>query len=96
MFRKLIIAASAVGLLATVATQPAAAKVHVNVGVGIPAYVEPYPVYPVAPVYHDYAPAYDDGEYVDDDCGYEVVRVKKWNRYHDAYRIVRKRIWVCH
>lgn len=99
MFRKLLIAASAVGLLATVAAQPAAAKVHFDVNVGVPVYADPYPVYPVypaAPVYHSYDNGYDDGYDDTEDCGYEVVRTKRWNRYHDAYRIVRKRIWVCH
>ncbi len=95
MFRKLLIAASAIGLLAAVAAQPAAAKVHFDVNVGVPVYADPYPVYPVAPVYHGYDGGYDEG-YDDEDCGYEYVRTKRWNRYHDAYRIVRKRVWVCH
>ena len=43
------------------------------------------------PVYDD---GYDDG-YDNGDCGYEYVNVKKWNRYHDRYRIVHKRVWVC-
>jgi hypothetical protein len=96
MLRKILIAASAMGLLAAFAAQPAAAKVHFDVNVGVPVYADPYPVYPAYPVYHDNGPAYDDSEYVDEDCGYEVVRTKRWNRYHDAYRIVRKRVWVCH
>jgi hypothetical protein len=94
MIRKTLLALSALGLLA-VAAHPAAAKVHLNVGIGVPVYADPYPVYPV---YHDYAPAYDDGYAYDDadeDCGYEVRKIRKWNRYHDAYRIVRKRVWVC-
>jgi hypothetical protein len=98
MFRKLLIAASAIGLLAAVAAQPAAAKVHFDVNVGVPVYADPYPVYPaypVHPVYHGYDDGYGDEGYVDEDCGYEVVRTKRWNRYHDSYRIVRKRIWVC-
>ncbi len=90
MIRKLIIAASAVAVLATAAASQASAKVHVNVliGGGYPVYSQPYPVYPSYPVYDD---GYDDNG----DCGYEYVNVKKWNRYHDRYRIVQRRVWVC-
>jgi opacity protein-like surface antigen len=92
MIRKLLIAASAVAVLATAAASQASAKVHVNVlvGGGYPVYAQPYPVYPAYPVYDDGYDSYDDG-----DCGYEYINVKKWNRYHDRYRIVHKRVWVC-
>jgi opacity protein-like surface antigen len=96
MFRKVLIATAAVGLLAAATAAPAAAKIHVNVNLGAPGYYpEPYPVYNAYPVY----PAYDtgyDGYDDTEDCGYEVVRVKRWNRYHDSYRVLRKRVWVCH
>jgi hypothetical protein len=94
MLHKILLAASAAGLIATAAAQPAAAKVNFDVNVGVPGYVvDPYPVYRPYPVY----PAYDDGyDDYDEDCGYEYRKIRKWNRYHDAYRIVRKRVWVCH
>jgi hypothetical protein len=93
MIRKLLIAASAVAVIATAAASTASAKVHVNVlvGAGHPYYVDPYPVYPTYPVYDD---GYDNG-YDNGDCGYEYINVKRWNRYHDRYRIVHKRVWVC-
>jgi hypothetical protein len=99
MIRKLLIAASAVAVLATAAASSASAKVHVNVllGGGYPVYAQPYPVYPSYHVYPAY-PVIDDGYggYDDgSDCGYEYVNVKKWNRYHDRYRIVHRRVWVC-
>jgi opacity protein-like surface antigen len=92
MFRNLLIAASAAALLSTAAASTASAKVHVNVllGGGYPVYAPPYPVYPSYPVYDDGYDGYDDG-----DCGYEYVSVKKWNRYHDRYRIVHRKVWVC-
>jgi hypothetical protein len=95
MLRKVLFAASAVGLLAAALVQSAAAKVHFDVNVGVPVYAEPYPVYQPHPVYHGYDDGYGDEGYADEDCGYEVVRTKRWNRYHDSYRIVRKRVWVC-
>jgi hypothetical protein len=91
--RSLLLALSAAGALA-IAAEPAAAKVHVNVGIGVPIYAEPYPVYPAYPVVHDYDDDYAYDE-VDEDCGYEYRKIRKWNRYHDSYRIVRKRVWVC-
>ena len=99
MIRNLIIAASAVALLATAAASTASAKIHVdlnlNLGGGYPGYYpEPYPVYPAYPIIdggYDGYDGYDDNA----DCGYEYITVKKWNRYHDRYRIQHKRVWVC-
>ena len=95
MIRKLILAASAVALLATAAASSASAKVHVNLNVGIGGgypgyYPQPYPYYPAYPVYDDGYDGYDNS-----DCGYEYISVKRWNRYHDRYRIQHKRVWVC-
>lgn len=95
MIRHLIIAASAVALLATAAASTASAKVNLdlnlNLGGGYPGYYpEPYPVYPTYPVVDDGYDSYDDA-----DCGYEYITVKKWNRYHHRYKIQHKRVWVC-
>ena len=93
--RKFIIAAIATGaLLATVAISTASAETDIqlnfNLG-GYPNYYpESYPVYPSYPVTDE---NYDD--YDSADCGYEYVTVKKWNRYHDRYRLTHKRVWVC-
>ena len=94
MIRKLIIAGAAAGaLFATVGASTASAEtdVHfnINLGGGYPGYyTDPYPVYPSYPVVDD---NYDDNA----DCGYEYITVKRWNRYHDRYRIVHKKVWVC-
>ncbi len=96
MIRKLFIAASAVALLATAAASTASAKIHVNInlGGGYPQYYPaPYPVYPAYPVIDDGYDGYDG--YDNGDCGYEYVAVKKWNRYHDRFRIEHRRVWVC-
>ena len=96
MIRKFIIAAAAAGaLFGTAALSSASAEtdVHfsVNLGGGYPSYYpEPYPVYPSYPVADE---NYDESDNAD--CGYEYITVKKWNRYHDRYRIVHKRVWVC-
>ncbi len=50
-------------------------------------YATPYPVYPVYPVV-------DDG-YYGDDCGFEIHKYKKWNKWHTAYKIKVKKVWVC-
>jgi hypothetical protein len=96
MIRKLVFAVSAVALLATATATIASAKVHVNInqGGGYPSYYpEPYPVYPAYPVIDD--GYYGDDGYDNPDCGYEYVNVKRWNRYHDRYRIEHRRVWVC-
>ena len=91
MLRKILIATAAAATLATFSAQQASAKVHINgfINVGIPGgyYVDPYPHYPVYPAgYSDY-----DGE----DCGVKIIKKKKWNWNHTAYKIVKKKIWVC-
>ena len=95
MIRKFIIAAAAGALLATVGFSTASAEVNVdlnlNLGGGYPSYYPgSYPVYSPYPGGDD---NYDD--YDNADCGYEYITVKKWNRYHDRYRIVHKKVWVC-
>ncbi len=94
MIRKFIIAAAAAGVLlgtAVVSTASAETNVHVNLNLGgYPSYYpDAYPVYPSYPV------SDEDDEYDSADCGYEYITVKKWNRYHDRFRIVHKRVWVC-
>ena len=93
MNRKHIIATFAV--LAFVVGAAGTASAHVdfnlNFGGGYPGfYPDPYPDYPPYPG-GDYG--YDDENNAD--CGFEYITVKKWNRYHDRYRILHKRVWVC-
>ena len=101
MIRKFILAASSVALLATAAATNASAKVHVNVNLGLGGgysdyYAQPYPYYPAYPGYDGGSDSYDDYDsYDNNDCGLEYISVKKWNRYHDRYRIEHKRVWVC-
>ena len=91
--RKFIIAAATGALLATVAISTASAETdnQLNCNLwGYPNYYpQPYPVYPSYPVTDE------NDDYDNSDCGYEYITVKKWNRYHDRYRIVHKRVWVC-
>ena len=92
---KFIFAACAVAFIATVGTTDAWAHDSVNFslnfGGGYPGYYpEPYPDYPSYPAPYDSYESYDDSS-----CGYEYITVKRWNRYHDHYRIVHRRVWVC-
>ena len=91
MIRKLLIAASAVAVIATASATAASAKLHVdlNLGLGVPGYgygygYNPYPYYPVV----------DEG-YDDEDCGFVFKKVKIWNKWHTAYIVKTKKIWVC-
>lgn len=95
MYRKFLFAASAVAILMTAAATTASAhdgvSLSLNFGGAYPGYyTEPYQSYP------SYQPTDDSYDsYDDQSCGYEYVTVKKWNRYHDGYRIVHRRVWVC-
>lgn len=94
MNRTLLYAASAIGLFLTATATTASAhdgfSFNLNLG-GYPGYYpEPYPVYQSYPSGDDSYDSYDDSS-----CGYEYITVKKWNRYHDRYRIIQKRVWVC-
>ena len=90
MIRNLLIAASAAAVLATASASTASAKIHVNLNVGVPGFAvgEPYPGYPV------YDAGYDDG-YYGEDCGYQWHSYKKWNKWHTAYIVKHKKIWMC-
>ena len=93
MNRKLMIVTLAVVAFVAGAAGSASAHVdfNINLGGGYPGYYpEPYPDYPPYPG-ADYG--YDDENNAD--CGYEYITVRKWNRYHDRYRILHKRVWVC-
>ena len=95
MDRKFLFAAAAVAIFVTAAATTASAHDSVsfslNIGGGYPGYYpEPYPVYPSYPGSDNGYDSYDDSS-----CGYEYITVRKWNRYHDRYRIVHKRVWVC-
>jgi hypothetical protein len=88
MIRKLLIAATATAAIAAAASTQANAKVHFNVNVNAPGVYlgEPYPVYPT----------YDDGFDDSEDCGYKVIFKKHWNYSHTAYKIIKKKVWVCY
>ena len=94
MDRKFLFAAAAAAIFVTAATTTASAhdrlSFSLNFG-GYPGYYpEPYPAYPSYPASDDVYDSYDDSS-----CGYEYITVRKWNRYHDRYRIVHRRVWVC-
>ena len=38
---------------------------------------------------------YDDYGY-DDSCGWQWVKVKKWNYSHTHFWIVKKKVWTCY
>jgi hypothetical protein len=95
MIRNLLIAASTVAVLATASAATASAKTHINVTLG-----GGYHSVGCDPRFCDtFEPRYgydDDYGYGDDeDCGYQWQSYKKWNRYHTAFRIKQKRVWVC-
>ena len=96
MNRRFLVAASAVVIFITATVTAASAhdgfSFNLNLGGEYPGYyyADPYPVYPRYPGADDGYDSYDDSS-----CGYEYITVKKWNRYHDRYRIVHKRVWVC-
>jgi hypothetical protein len=92
MIRKLLIASAAVAAIATAASTAANAKIHFDVNVGVPG------VYVGGPAYYPPSyPVYDAGYYDDEeDCGYKIVKKKKWIPYLHAYKIVKKKVWVCY
>jgi hypothetical protein len=92
MIRKLLIAGAAVAAIATAASSAAQAKVHFDVNVGVPGVYVGGPAY-YPPSYPVYDAGYDD---YDDDCGFKVVIKKKWNWNHSAYKVVKKKVWVCY
>ena len=95
MLRKILIATAAVATLAAASAQQASAKVHINgfINVGVPGgyYVDPYPTYPAYPAYPAGYSDYEGG----DDCGFIVKKKKIWNWNHTAYKIVKKKVWIC-
>lgn len=95
MISKFSLAASALVFFTAVAASSASAEVNVdlnlNLGGGYSSYYpESYQVYQPYPLTDEGYDDYDNADY-----GYEYTPVKKWNRYHDRYRIVQKRVWVC-
>jgi hypothetical protein len=92
MIRKLIIASAAVATIATAASSAANAKVHFDVNVGVPGVYVGGPYYPSYPVYDA---GYGYGEY-EDDCGFKIVKKKKWIPGLGVYKIVKKKVWVCY
>lgn len=88
MIRKALIATAAVASLAAISANQASAKVHINVGIGLPVYGGVYAPGP-------YVPAYDDG-YYSDDCGYKVIKKKKWSNKYQTFVIIKKKVWVCY
>ena len=32
----------------------------------------------------------------DDDCGWQIIKVKKWNKWHTAYIVKHKIDWSCY
>jgi hypothetical protein len=83
MIRKTIIAAAALASVAAIGSTQASAKVHVNIGVGLPLYASG-PYYPV----------YDG--YYDNDCHYKVIWKKKWSHKHHAFIMKKKKVLVCY
>ena len=95
MSRKLLLAAAGAVFLIAASASSASAEVNFSVnlysGGEYPAYYpQPDPIYPYYAATDDAYDTYDNA-----DCGYEYITVKKWNRYHDRYRVIHRRVWVC-
>ncbi|MBC8036768.1 MAG: hypothetical protein H7X89_06090, partial [Rhizobiales bacterium] len=45
--------------------------------------------------YHGPGYGYGYG-YYDEDCGWQWVKYKKWNKWHTAFIIKKKKVWTCY
>jgi hypothetical protein len=88
MLKKTLIALAATAVMATATAGAASAKTNIDVNLGLlfggGGYVDPYPSYPVV-----------DSGWDDDDCYYKIVKYKKWNASHTAFKIKKKQVLVC-
>ncbi len=86
MFRKSLIALTAAAALSLGMAASAQAKTNIDVRLGFGGYGGGY----------GYGHGYGYGGYYHDDCGWQWVKYRKWNKWHTKYRIKHKKVWVCY
>ncbi|MGH6855724.1 MAG: hypothetical protein ACREDN_09930 [Aestuariivirga sp.] len=89
MFRKTLIALTAVSALSLGMAASAEAKTNINVdfGLGFGGYGYGYP--PGYGYDYGYSP-------YEENCGWHWVKYKKWNPWHTAFIIKHKKVWSCY
>ena len=104
MFRKTLISLVATAALgAGMIAMTSAAEAHhhhgnVSIGLGFfPFFGSGYPAYCCGyPGYGNRYPLYYDDYNDYEDCGYQWVPVKKWNKSHTHRIVVHRKRWVCY
>ncbi len=87
MFRKSLIALTAAAALSLGMAANAQAKTNIDVHLGFGGFGG----------YGGYGGGYDPGYgYYDEDCGWQWVKYKKWNKWHTKFIIKKKKVWTCY
>lgn len=101
MFRKALISLVATAALgAGMVAMTSAAEAHhhhhngnISIGLGFFPFIDPGYGYPG---YRYRYPLYYDDYYDYEDCGYQWVAIKKWNKSHTHRIVVHRKRWVCY
>ena len=86
MFRKSLIALTAAAALSLGMAASAQAKTNIDVHLGLGGFGGGY----FGPSY-----GYDYG-YYNEECGWQWVKYKKWNKWHTKFIIKTKKVWTCY
>jgi hypothetical protein len=89
MFRKTLIALAATAALATGMAATAEAKTHIDLNIGLGGFGGGY-------YGGGYGGGYYDDGYYGGDCGWQWVKVKKWNPWVHHFVIKHKKVWTCY
>ncbi len=86
MFRKSLIALTAAAALSLGMAASAQAKTTIDVHLGLGGFGYP-----------GYGYGYDYGySPYDEECGWQWVKYKKWNKWHTNFVIKHKKVWTCY
>ena len=85
MFRKSLIALTAAAALSLGMAASAQAKTTIDVHLGLGAFG--YPAYGYGG--YGYSPYHEE-------CGWQWVKYKKWNKWHTKFVIKHKKVWTCY
>jgi hypothetical protein len=89
MFRKALITLAATAAIVAGVSAAAQAKTHINVTLGGFGYGCGYACDP------GFGGGYYDDSY-GGDCGWQYIKVKKWNKWHTDFIIKHKKVWSCY
>ncbi len=85
MFRKSLIALTAAAAVSFGMAGSAQAKTNIDIHVGLGGFGGGYGGY--------YGPSYG---YYHEECGWQWVKYKQWNKWHTKYIIKKKKVWTCY